>query len=200
VSLMTVHMAKGLEFKVVYIVGVEENLFPSAMSINSRSEIEEERRLFYVALTRAESKAYLTYSLYRSRWGQFNDTEPSRFIEEIDDQYTEFIGKQKNNTNTSRTSSFLKPDIFEIKNPTIQPKVQLNIPKNLKKISEIKPKSQVEITKIQLGSFVFHETFGKGEVVSIEGEGPNKKAAIKFEKENVGVKKLLLQFAKLQLI
>ncbi|MDP2087785.1 MAG: 3'-5' exonuclease [Flavobacteriaceae bacterium] len=198
VSLMTVHMAKGLEFKVVYIVGLEENLFPSAMSINTRSEIEEERRLFYVALTRAEIKVYVTYSLYRSRWGQFNDTEPSRFIEEIDDKYTEFIGKQKNNNNSSRTSSFLKPDIFETKNPVIQPKISINIPKNLKKVSEIKPKTQGEIANIQMGSFVIHETFGKGEVLSLDGTGPNRKAEIKFE--NAGIKKLLLQFAKLQLI
>lgn len=198
VSLMTVHAAKGLEFKVVYIVGVEENLFPSAMSINSRSEIEEERRLFYVALTRAESQAYVTYSLYRSRWGQFNDTEPSRFIEEMDDKYTEFVGKQKYNSISTKTSSFLKPDIFGSKNLEIQPKIQLNIPKNLKKVSEIRPKTQGEIAHIQTGNFVFHETFGKGVVLSVEGTGPNSKAEIQFEK--VGIKKLLLQFAKLQLI
>ncbi|MDP3353724.1 MAG: 3'-5' exonuclease, partial [Flavobacteriaceae bacterium] len=198
VSLMTVHAAKGLEFKIVYIVGVEENLFPSAMSINSRSEIEEERRLFYVALTRAENQAYITYSLYRSRWGQFNDTEPSRFIDEIDEKYTEFIGKQKNNSTSTKATSFLKPDIFGSKSPVTQPKIPINIPKNLKKVSEIRPKSQGEISNIQIGGFVFHETFGKGEVLNIEDTGPNSKAEIKFEK--VGVKKLLLQFAKLQLI
>ncbi|MDH3381432.1 MAG: UvrD-helicase domain-containing protein, partial [Flavobacteriaceae bacterium] len=198
VSLMTVHSAKGLEFKMVYIVGVEENLFPSAMSINSRTEIEEERRLFYVALTRAENQAYITYSLYRSRWGQFNDTEPSRFIDEIDEKYTEFIGKQKNNGTSTKTSSFLKPDIFGSKLPDTQPKTPINIPKNLKKVSEIRPKTQGVNTNVQIGNFVFHETFGKGEVLNIEGAGPNSKAEIKFEK--VGVKKLLLQFAKLQLI
>lgn len=198
VSLMTVHSAKGLEFKMVYIVGVEENLFPSAMSINSRTEIEEERRLFYVALTRAENQAIITYSLYRSRWGQFNDTEPSRFIDEIDEKYTEFIGKQRNNGTSTKTSSFLKPDIFGSKIPDTQPKIPLNIPKNLKKVSEIRPKTQGAITNVQIGNFVFHETFGKGEVLNIEGVGPNSKAEIKFEK--AGVKKLLLQFAKLQLI
>ncbi len=200
VSLMTVHMAKGLEFKVVYVVGLEENLFPSAMSINTRSEIEEERRLFYVAITRAENQVYLTYSNYRSRWGQFNDTEPSRFIDEIDEKYIEFIGKQQYNTTNTKAPSFLKPAIFETKNPVIQPKITINIPKNLKKVSEIKPKNQEEITNIQVGSLVFHETFGKGEVLSLEGSGPNRKAEIKFEKEQIGVKKLLLQFAKLQLI
>ena len=168
------------------------------MSINSRSEIEEERRLFYVALTRAESQAYVTYSLYRSRWGQFNDTEPSRFIEEMDDKYTEFVGKQKYNSISTKTTSFLKPDIFGSKNLEIQPKIKINIPNNLKKVSEIRPKTQGEIAHIQTGNFVFHETFGKGEVLSVEGTGPNSKAEIQFEK--VGVKKLLLQFAKLQLI
>jgi DNA helicase-2/ATP-dependent DNA helicase PcrA len=198
VSLMTVHTAKGLEFKIVYIVGVEENLFPSAMSINSRSEIEEERRLFYVALTRAEKQAYITYSLYRSRWGQFNDTEPSRFIGEIDDQFTELIGNQKNNSSNYRTNTSLKPDIFGSRSPENPKKITINVPKNLKKVSEIKPTSTGKIADVQIGCFVIHETFGKGEVLGIEGTGPNKKAEIKFEK--VGIKKLLLQFAKLQMI
>ncbi len=198
VSLMTVHMAKGLEFKVVYIVGLEENLFPSAMSINSRSEIEEERRLFYVALTRAEQQAYLTYSLYRSRWGQFSDTEPSRFIDEIDEQYLEYIGKTATSKSNVQTSRFLKPDIFESKSNNTKPLVTINPPKNLKKVADIKPKSIEPITEVIIGSFVFHDTFGKGEVLNLEGVGPNKKAEIKFEK--VGIKKLLLQFAKLKLI
>lgn len=198
VSLMTVHAAKGLEFKVVYIVGVEENLFPSAMSINSRSEIEEERRLFYVALTRAESQAYLTYSLYRSRWGQFNDTEPSRFIDEIDENHVEFIGKQKKSMSTTRTSNFLKPDIFGNKSVETSFKKPISIPKNMKKVSEMKPKLTDGNTAFHVGNFVFHDTFGKGEVLSIEGTGPNSKAEIKFE--HAGIKKLLLQFAKLKLI
>lgn len=198
VSLMTVHMAKGLEFKVVYIVGLEENLFPSAMSINSRSEIEEERRLFYVALTRAEQQAYLTYSLYRSRWGQFSDTEPSRFIDEIDEQYLEYLGKSKSSGSNVRTSSYLKPDIFESKTNHIKPLVNTNPPKNLKKVTDVKPTNNQVITEVAIGSYVFHDTFGKGEVLNLEGSGANKKAEIKFEK--VGVKKLLLQFAKLKLI
>ncbi|MGB5204099.1 MAG: UvrD-helicase domain-containing protein, partial [Eudoraea sp.] len=89
VALMTIHMAKGLEFPFVYIVGMEEDLFPSAMSMNTRSELEEERRLFYVALTRAEEQAYLTYTQNRYRWGKLIDAEPSRFIEEIEDKYIE---------------------------------------------------------------------------------------------------------------
>ena len=91
VALMTIHLAKGLEFPFVYIVGLEEDLFPSAMSMSTREELEEERRLFYVALTRAEKQAYLTYALSRYRWGKLVDSEPSRFIEEIDDQYLEIV-------------------------------------------------------------------------------------------------------------
>ena len=91
VSLMSIHQSKGLEYPYVYIVGLEENLFPSAMSMNTRSELEEERRLFYVALTRAEKVAYLTYTKTRYRWGKLIDCEPSRFLEEIDEQYLEYI-------------------------------------------------------------------------------------------------------------
>ena len=90
VALMTIHLAKGLEFPFVYIVGMEEDLFPSGMSMSTRSELEEERRLFYVALTRAEKQAYLTYTESRYRWGKLVDAEPSRFIEEIDDKYLDY--------------------------------------------------------------------------------------------------------------
>ena len=86
---MTIHLAKGLEFPFVYIVGLEENLFPSAMNLNSRNELEEERRLFYVALTRAEKKIYLSYVLSRYRWGKPVDSEKSRFIDEIDEEFLE---------------------------------------------------------------------------------------------------------------
>ena len=91
VYLMTIHLSKGLEFPVVFIVGMEEDLFPSALSLNTRSELEEERRLFYVALTRAEERAVLTYTLTRYRWGNLVEAEPSRFIEEMDDQYIDYI-------------------------------------------------------------------------------------------------------------
>ena len=97
VALMTIHLAKGLEFPIVYIVGLEENLFPSAMNLNSRNDLEEERRLFYVALTRAEREAYLTYALSRYRWGKLTDSEPSRFIEEINDEYLDILTTQNVN-------------------------------------------------------------------------------------------------------
>ena len=108
VALMTIHLAKGLEFEYVFIVGLEENLFPSAMSMSTRSELEEERRLFYVALTRAEKQAYLTYALSRYRWGKLVDAEPSRFIEEIDEQYVEIVTPKEER----RFNPMLSADIF----------------------------------------------------------------------------------------
>ena len=109
VSLMSIHQSKGLEYPYVYIVGLEENLFPSAMSMNTRSELEEERRLFYVALTRAEKVAYLTYTKTRYRWRKLIDCEPSRFLEEIDEQYLEYITPKKLAPSVNR---FLNEDIF----------------------------------------------------------------------------------------
>jgi len=109
VSLMTIHLAKGLEFPYVYIVGLEENLFPSAMSMNTRSEIEEERRLFYVALTRAESQVYLSYAQSRYRWGKLIDCEPSRFLEEIDEKFIDHIAPRKEQ---ARSNTFIDKDIF----------------------------------------------------------------------------------------
>jgi len=109
VSLMTVHLAKGLEFPVVSIVGMEEDLFPSMLSMNSRAELEEERRLFYVALTRAKEKAYLTYAQSRYRWGKLIDAEPSRFIEEIDEKYLDMLTPKP----SERYRTFVDPDVFD---------------------------------------------------------------------------------------
>lgn len=212
VSLMTIHLAKGLEFPYVYIVGLEENLFPSAMSMNTRSELEEERRLFYVALTRAEKQAYLTHAQMRYRWGKLIDCEPSRFLEEIDEKYLEDLTEKKS---VKMQSKFLNEDIFgsvpqhtiRFKRPVqrppaktnIVPKVEFEPPKNLKKLTR-SAVSSVNLfdSKIAVGSIVEHTKFGKGEVLSIEGSGANQKAEIRFA--SVGVKKLLLQFAKLRII
>ena len=111
VALMTIHLAKGLEFPYVYIVGMEEDLFPSAMSVHSRAKLEEERRLFYVALTRAEKQAYLTYAESRYRWGKLSDVEPSRFIEEIDSQYLQYLTSPLSNPNY-RYKPLINRDIF----------------------------------------------------------------------------------------
>ncbi len=216
VSLMTIHLSKGLEFPYVYIVGLEETLFPSAMSMNTRSELEEERRLFYVALTRAKKEAYLSYAESRYRWGKLIDCEPSRFLEEIDEQYLEYLRRKP----TAQQNKFISEDIFsDVPQSTIRfkkpisrsnfpkpkqspKKIQLKFtaPKNLKKVSNTVNSASTNLfdNKITVGDIVEHQRFGKGEVLSLEGIGANKKALIKFLEH--GTKKLLLQFAKLEII
>ena len=213
VSLMTIHLAKGLEFQYVYIVGLEENLFPSAMSMNTRSELEEERRLFYVALTRAEKQAYLSYAQSRYRWGKLIDCEPSRFLEEINEQFLEqltpkmpkqmnrFINEDIFGSVPQDKIRFKKPVSRDLQRPkkTIKasPKtIQITPSKNLKKVSNIS--SNLFDSKIVVGNIVEHAKFGKGEVINIEGAGSNKKAEIKFD--SAGNRKLLLQFAKLKIL
>ncbi|APY12568.1 ATP-dependent DNA helicase [Seonamhaeicola sp. S2-3] len=213
VALMTIHLAKGLEFPYVYIVGLEEDLFPSAMSMNTRSELEEERRLFYVALTRAEKQAYLTYALSRYRWGKLIDAEPSRFIEEIDDQYLEIQTPPEE----QRFNPMLDADIFGDPEPNKvrfkpakkavikkgpakkeAPKFQVTTPKNLKPVSKSNGNTNLFDSKLAVGNMVKHLRFGTGEVLKIEGTGADMKAEIKFDAG--GVKKLLLRFAKLEVL
>ena len=211
VALMTIHLAKGLEFPYVFVVGMEEDLFPSAMSLNTRSELEEERRLFYVALTRAEHQAYLTYAQSRYRWGKLVDSEPSRFIEEIKDEYLEYINPMDSGYRYKPTIDL---DIFgdidksklRLTKPTAgtppkkygdEPVSSANIRK-LKPIGNAPSNSNLFDSKLTIGNIVIHERFGKGEVVSLEGAGADKKAEIKFEVG--GIKKLLLRFAKLDVI
>jgi DNA helicase-2/ATP-dependent DNA helicase PcrA len=192
VSLMTVHLAKGLEFPYVYIVGLEENLFPSAMNLNSRTELEEERRLFYVALTRAEKKIYLSYVLSRYRWGKPVDSEKSRFIDEIKEEYLQNNVIQRSiSKDFSQKSQFNKVGI-RFKKPETRPA------KNFVKLKSSSSKSNLFDNKLIVGNIVIHERFGKGEVISIEGQGGDKKAEIKFEKG--GLKKLLLRFSRLEII
>ncbi|WP_303821844.1 ATP-dependent helicase [Apibacter mensalis] len=208
VSLMTIHLAKGLEFPVVFIVGLEENLFPSQMSLNTRQELEEERRLFYVALTRAEEKAYFTYATTRFRWGKIVDGEPSRFLEEISEKHLEVLNISF--TNSIRNNSGLNSDIFaddfaprypKGPNPVYQKsKDPIKSPQNLKPISNAKLANPVggSVANLKIGDHVLHDRFGKGTVVSIEGDPENAKALINFENE--GDKKLLLKFAKLKVL
>ena len=212
ISLMTIHLAKGLEFPFVYIVGLEDNLFPSALSMNTRSELEEERRLFYVALTRAEKQAYLSYAQTRYRWGKLVDCEPSRFLEEIDEKFLEYLTakialpKQNKFINESVFGSvpqnkvrFKKPIQRNSNKKNQELKIQFQAPKNLKKIVK-SPTSATNLfdSKITVGNIVEHSKFGKGEVLLVEGSGANQKAEIRFT--SVGIKKLLLQFAKLTII
>ncbi|MBT8260464.1 MAG: UvrD-helicase domain-containing protein, partial [Bacteroidia bacterium] len=214
VALMTVHLAKGLEFPYVYIVGLEEDLFPSAMSMNTRSELEEERRLFYVALTRAEKQAYLTYALSRYRWGRLIDSEPSRFIEEIDEKYMDNVTPLEE----QRFNPMLSADIFGDVEPnkirftkpkpaatfkrstkSEKSKFKISTPKHLKPVSKSSSgNTNLFDSKLAVGNIVNHQRFGKGKVLTIEGKGADIKAEIEFESS--GKKKLLLRFAKLEVI
>jgi DNA helicase-2/ATP-dependent DNA helicase PcrA len=211
VALMTIHLAKGLEFPYVYIVGMEEDLFPSAMSMNTRSELEEERRLFYVALTRAEKKAFLTYTQSRYRWGKLVDAEPSRFIEEIDEKFLDFMIPQDD----YKYKPLIDTDIFgEVdKSKFRQNKPVKGTPppshkptdEQLRKLRKLRPATtpeasapSEEVIKLEAGNEVEHMRFGKGKVLSIEGVGQDKKAEIDFE--TGGIKKLLLKFAKLKML
>jgi len=196
VALMTIHLAKGLEFPIVYIVGLEENLFPSAMNLNSRNDLEEERRLFYVALTRAEKEAYLSYALSRYRWGKLTDSEPSRFIDEINEEYLDILTSVNENKFRPlvRSTTNSEPSFNKLRFKKVTPK-----PKgNFKKLQENSNKSNLFDNKLVVGNVVEHIRFGKGEVINIEGKGADVKAEIKFE--NGGLKKLLLRFAKLKII
>ena len=183
VSLMTIHLAKGLEFPHVYIVGMEEDLFPSALSSTTRSDLEEERRLFYVALTRGMKKINLSYSKTRYRWGKLNDCEPSRFIDEIDEKYVNY----NRNKSLMFNSNAVSTNKLRFKRPVLK--------KSLKslKISENKS-SNLDYIDINEGDFIIHNRFGKGEVLRTEGFGGDKKAEVNFG--NSGLKKILLKFAK----
>ena len=216
VALMTIHLAKGLEFPYVFVVGMEEDLFPSAMSMSTRSELEEERRLFYVALTRAEHQAYLTYAQSRYRWGKLTDSEPSRFINEIDEQYLEYVSPPETNY---KYKPMIDSDIFgdvdksklrQFKPTASAPPKYLNNTDSAASagIRKLKPLANPTKTAssgpnlfdgpLTQGTKVMHERFGRGEVVNLEGVGGDKKAEINFEVG--GIKKLLLRFAKLEII
>lgn len=199
VSLMTIHSSKGLEFPQVHVVGLEENLFPSQMALSSRSDLEEERRLFYVAITRAENKLTLSYSTSRFKFGTLISCEPSRFLDEIDAQYLEldFTAKPVNSGKLSfddernawgkREDTFSKPKA-PVKTTSILAKAHVPSP-------GFKPS---DTSNLQVGMDVEHERFGFGKVISLEGNKPDVKATIFFKE--IGQKQLLLKFAKLSII
>lgn len=196
ISLMTIHGAKGLEFPYVFVAGLEENLFPSMQSMGTRAELEEERRLFYVAVTRAEKQVWLTWAETRRRYGNVVFSEPSRFIDELDEKYV------------------IKPDEpavagwggrqgFERRQkPAQDPLASRTVQKP--KLKKLKTKSEepqpagppADINEIVTGAVVEHVKFGQGKVISVEGAGPNAKATVHFN--SVGQKQLLLRFAKLR--
>jgi DNA helicase-2/ATP-dependent DNA helicase PcrA len=197
ISLMTIHSSKGLEFPHIYIVGLEENLFPSQMALNSRSELEEERRLFYVALTRGMRSCMLSYATSRFTWGQSIMCEPSRFIDEIDPQYLQFesVSRASNSRSLMGSGGFDRSFTGGLNKP-LGNKPPL---RSLKEVSGQPSTSNTENTlAIMVGNNVLHDRFGKGKVLKLEGEGADKKATIFFPQH--GSKTVLLRFANLQIL
>ena len=230
VSMMTIHAAKGLEFENVFIVGLEEELFPSSMALQSRADLEEERRLFYVALTRAKRTCALSYALTRYKWGQLIQAEPSRFIEEINSDClimpsaqqakpTPFAGgasfeAQRKNWQSmgsgnpgaafdrmaAKKKATGAPPTHPFKKKPAQPPVSSS-GKRMARVDSTAPapaaSSAGPVEGIAEGVNVWHEKFGKGKVLRVEGASPNEKATVFFPK--AGQKQLLLKFAKLEI-
>jgi DNA helicase-2/ATP-dependent DNA helicase PcrA len=217
VSLMTIHAAKGLEFPCVFVVGMEENLFPSSMSVNTRTELEEERRLFYVAVTRAEKKLYLSFAENRFIWGQYTFCEPSRFLDEIDSMYldnAEVLEKTSLFERTEAYQTYNKPKQFlgsnfrkvddygNRKNVATGISTSLNdrpTPKGLMSMTEAKytpTPSNISTSDLQENKKVFHEKFGNGTIKSVEQNG--EKIVVLFDA--AGEKTLLTKFAKLKIL
>jgi len=201
VSLMTIHAAKGLEFPAVFVVGLEENLFPSQMSLDSREDLEEERRLFYVAITRAEKKLTISYANSRYRWGNLISCDPSRFIEEIDRDFIEESGHKHSRAGSGFDEH--PPERWDQSPPgeslhTVFKKI--TGPVRLKKVtsSDIKNFVGDDTSGIQAGMEVEHARFGVGKVLLVEGNPGDMKATVFFQ--GFGNKQLLLKFAKLKII
>lgn len=202
VSLMTIHSSKGLEFPIVYIVGLEENLFPSQLALNSRTELEEERRLFYVAVTRAEKKLNLSYATSRYRWGALNNCEPSRFLDELNPSLLDLDFKPRASADhdgggfksqrmawqREEKDTFSKPKPKIVKTTSILPKAHVPTPGF----------APSDVSNLQVGMEVEHERFGFGKVIGLEGNRPDLKATIFFKE--LGQKQLLLKFAKLRIV
>jgi DNA helicase II / ATP-dependent DNA helicase PcrA len=205
VSLMTIHSAKGLEFPQVFVVGLEENLFPSYLSVNSRSELEEERRLFYVAITRAQTRLILTYASSRYRWGQLAGCEPSRFLEELDPAFMDVQVQKRSQVKEEafRRWGSSNNNTLPVKTPTPS---AMSLPKNLRPVNRtqsivsppIADFDAADPASIEVGMTVEHQRFGKGIVVKMEGSVADRKAMIDFT--TCGQKQLLLKFARLRIV
>jgi DNA helicase-2/ATP-dependent DNA helicase PcrA len=193
VTLMTVHAAKGLEFEAVFVVGLEEELFPSQMSMESPRQIEEERRLFYVAMTRAKQYLFLTYARRRMKYGVTSDCDPSRFLKDIDKRFL----KSDKPEMPSFKDIVSRPTFIPQRPRTVAPQTP---PSNFIKVREpvSAPQPSVaapaSVNGLTVGSIIVHERFGEGVVEKLEGSGLDAKASVRFQ--NVGTKQLLLRFAK----
>lgn len=220
ITLMTVHSAKGLEFKNVFVVGMEENLFPSSMVGDSPRALEEERRLFYVAITRAEEHCFLSYAKTRFRYGKMEFGSPSRFLKDIDVRFLRlpqdagmFRRVEEEATVFRRENARgFAPDKEDApyggkERVSVRPKQQIiapTVPRNLKRVApsantaSTSPSAGGSANRVQQGQLIEHERFGLGEVLKVEGEGDNAKATIRFK--NAGDKQLLLRFARFKVL
>ena len=208
ITLMTIHSAKGLEFKNVFVVGLEENLFPSQMSMDSMRGLEEERRLFYVAITRAEEHCYLSFAKSRFKFGKTEFSSPSRFLKDIDARYLHLpMGEQMAQRVDEAASRFRSQPMASRFETSSRPKVQIippvQQPRVLKKVStvtsSVAPASAAPVSGgLQVGTVIEHERFGIGEVVNVVGAGENCKATVRFQ--NAGEKQLLLKFARFKVV
>lgn len=218
VTLMTVHSAKGLEFCAVFIVGLEEDLFPSAMASDTPRGLEEERRLFYVALTRAETFCFLSYAMNRYRYGKSEFCNPSRFLRELDARWLSASGKalsalapvEKSDSYT-RTQFMDRVNSCSVDSFARVTGLKVRPAETVRALSEVKTKRQGQIigdsgnvkvqntvSGLQEGCLIEHERFGIGKVIRLEGDGDNKKATVTFE--HVGTKQLLLRFARFKVL
>jgi DNA helicase II / ATP-dependent DNA helicase PcrA len=214
VTLMTIHASKGLEFKFVYVVGLEEDLFPSQMMLSNRNDLEEERRLFYVAITRAERRLFLSYALQRYRFGNLRLCEPSRFLDEVDSRYIktmkpssirEAISSPQTMTNFAHKKYAEPPASSSNPNNTKMPATR-SVATNMTSVSQIKSSISAEnpnfvpsdAAKLKAGLRVLHLKFGKGVIKRMDLEGADKKAVVVFEEH--GEKVLILSFAKLMIL
>ena len=218
ITLMTIHSAKGLEFKNVFVVGLEENLFPSAMSMDSVRGLEEERRLFYVAITRAEERCYLSFAKSRYKFGKTEFSNPSRFLKDIDTCYLDLPQGERMASRVDEAASrfrsagspfgsnttFIPRSSMTQERPE-RPKVQIIPPvqptRTLKKVSSIspsRPAASPSAGALQVGHVIEHERFGVGEVIDVVGVGDNCKATVRFR--NAGEKQLLLKFARFKIV
>lgn len=220
ITLMTVHSAKGLEFKNVFVVGMEENLFPSGMVGDSPRALEEERRLFYVAITRAEEHCFLSYAKTRFRYGKMEFGSPSRFLKDIDVRFLRLPQDAGMFRRVEEEAAVFRrenargfaPDKEDApyggkERVSVRPKQQIiapTVPRNLKRVApsantaSTSPSAGASANRVQQGQLIEHERFGLGEVLKVEGEGDNAKATIRFK--NAGDKQLLLRFARFKVI
>lgn len=206
VKLMTIHAAKGLEFECVFAAGLEEMLFPNAMSINSREELEEERRLFYVVITRAKKKLWVTYANTRYKFGSIVQNEPSRFLKEIPEDFLDksYAGQARGSGLSTASSAYDRMRGWGNSFGDSQKKEKpsyMNPPAGPKKVVEHTPAQDFipgDLSQLQVGNKVEHQRFGYGKVLSMEGAGHNPIAVIAFELN--GEKKIMLNYAKLRIV